>query len=292
MPTLKTWVMASRPKTLPAAVAPVVMGTAMAYADGHYAPVIAVTTLMAALFLQIGTNFANDYFDFIHGADTPQRQGPTRVTQAGLVSLPAMRRATALSFLIAAAFGLLLVIHGGWPILVIGVLSIAAAVFYTAGPVPLGYIGLGDILVLIFFGFAAVGGSYYLQTRTISAAVLIAGVGPGLLSTAILAVNNLRDRETDLMTGKRTLAVRFGVRFARFEYLLSILIAACVPVVLCSITGGHYACLLSIVPLLFAIRSIRTVFMSEPGPALNAVLGTTGRLLFFYSLAFAVGWIL
>ncbi|NQU38927.1 MAG: 1,4-dihydroxy-2-naphthoate polyprenyltransferase [Lentisphaerae bacterium] len=292
MPSLKTWIMASRPKTLPAAVAPVMIGTAMAAADGHCSGLIAAATLLAALFIQIGTNFANDYFDFVHGTDTPDRKGPTRVTQAGLVSLGGMRWATAFSFGVAAAFGLLLIYHGGWPILLIGVLSIIAGVFYTAGPHPLGYIGLGDILVLIFFGFAAVGGTYYVQTGTINTVVLIAAVGPGLLSTAILAVNNLRDRTTDIKTGKRTLAVRFGSRFARGEYLFTIVVTACVPIVLCLLTRAHYLSLLSIATLLLTIPSIKTVFGSEGGPALNHVLGATGRVLFLYSLAFTIGWLL
>jgi 1,4-dihydroxy-2-naphthoate octaprenyltransferase len=292
MPTLNTWIMASRPKTLPAAVAPVLIGSAMAYADGFFSPLIALATLMGALFIQIGTNFANDYFDFVKGTDTDQRLGPTRVTQAGLVSLREIRWATALSFLVAAAFGGILIYYGGWPILAIGVLSIVFGVLYTAGPIPLGYIGLGDILVLIFFGFVAVGGTYYLQTGTLNAAVLIAGAGPGLLSTAILAVNNLRDRDTDASTGKRTLAVRFGVRFARYEYLLSILITACIPVALCIMTQGHYASLTASLFLLLTIPSIKRVFHREGGPELNSVLGATGRALFLFSIAFAVGWIL
>ena len=292
MPSLKTWIMASRPKTLPAAVAPVLIGTAMAAADGACAASIAVATLLAALAIQVGTNFANDYFDFLHGADTPDRQGPTRVTQAGLVSLAGMRLATVLSFLVAAAFGLFLAYHGGWPIILIGVLSILAGIFYTAGPRPLGYIGLGDILVLIFFGFVAVGGTYYLQTGSINPLVLLAGAGPGLLSTAILAVNNLRDRETDLQTGKRTLAVRFGSRFARGEYLVTIVAAACLPIVLCLLTRAHYLALLAVAGLLPVVPALRRVMQGATGPALNDTLAATGRALFLYSLAFAIGWLL
>lgn len=292
MPSLKTWIMASRPKTLPAAVAPVLIGTAMAAADGACSPSIAAATLLAALAIQVGTNFANDYFDFLHGADTPDRQGPTRVTQAGLVSLAGMRLATALSFLVAAAFGLFLAYHGGWPIALIGVLSILAGIFYTAGPRPLGYIGLGDILVLIFFGFVAVGGTYYLQTGSINPLVLLAGAGPGLLSTAILAVNNLRDRETDLQTGKRTLAVRFGSRFARGEYLVTIVAAACLPIVLCLLTRAHYLALLAVAGLLPVVPALRRVMQGATGPALNDTLAATGRALFLYSLAFAIGWLL
>ncbi len=292
MSPLKIWIMASRPKTLSAAVAPVLIGTAMAYADGAFSVRIALATLMSALFIQIGTNFANDYFDFVHGTDTPNRLGPTRVTQAGLVSLHAMRWATAISFMLAAAFGLILTYYGGWPILAIGVLSIMAGFFYTAGPYPLGYIGLGDVLVLLFFGFAAVGGTYYLQTKTLNTVVLVSAIAPGLLSTAILAVNNLRDRETDMLTAKRTLAVRFGARFSRFETLACIVITACIPIALCIITHAHYACLFSMPVLLLTAPSIKTVFRSESGAALNRVIGDTGHALSLYSIIFSIGWIL
>lgn len=292
MSKLKPWIMASRPKTLPAAIAPVLIGLALAYADGAFSPTIAGATLMAALCLQIGTNYANDYFDFLHGADTEDRQGPTRITQAGLVTLSQMRWGTAIVFLVAALFGAILVFHGGWPILVIGLLSIAAGVFYTAGPFPLGYLGLGDLLVLLFFGFAAVGGTYYLQTGHVTTQALLAGVAPGLLSTAILAVNNLRDIDTDRQTGKRTLAVRFGARFAKVEYLGCLLVAAGVPLLLCSLVRDHYFALASMAVLLLAVPSIRIVCVGPGGPVLNQVLASTGRVLFLFSVVFCVGWLL
>ncbi len=292
MSKLKPWIMASRPKTLPAAIAPVLIGLALAYADGAFSPTIAGATLMAALCLQIGTNYANDYFDFLHGADTEDRQGPTRITQAGLVTLSQMRWGTAIVFLVAALFGAILVFHGGWPILVIGLLSIAAGVFYTAGPFPLGYLGLGDLLVLLFFGFAAVGGTYYLQTGQVTTQALLAGVAPGLLSTAILAVNNLRDIDTDRQTGKRTLAVRFGARFAKVEYLGCLLVAAGVPLLLCSLVRDHYFALASMAVLLLAVPSIRIVCVGPGGPVLNQVLASTGRVLFLFSVVFCVGWLL
>ena len=292
MSKLKPWIMASRPKTLPAAIAPVLIGLALAYADGAFSPTIAGATLMAALCLQIGTNYANDYFDFLHGADTEDRQGPTRITQAGLVTLSQMRWGTAIVFLVAALFGAILVFHGGWPILVIGLLSIAAGVFYTAGPFPLGYLGLGDLLVLLFFGFAAVGGTYYLQTGQVTTQALLAGLAPGLLSTAILAVNNLRDIDTDRQTGKRTLAVRFGARFAKVEYLGCLLVAAGVPLLLCSLVRDHYFALASMAVLLLAVPSIRIVCVGPGGPVLNQVLASTGRVLFLFSVVFCVGWLL
>jgi 1,4-dihydroxy-2-naphthoate octaprenyltransferase len=292
MNRVKPWLMACRPKTLPAAVAPVLMGLALGYSDGAFDAAVAAVTLVTALLLQVGTNYANDYFDFVHGTDTAERQGPTRITQAGLVSLEQMRLATVIVFLGAALGGLFLVYRGGWPILVLGLLAIASAVFYTAGPVPLGYVGLGDLLVLVFFGFVAVGGTYTLQTGTIKATALLAGLAPGMLSTAILAVNNLRDHATDAETGKRTLAVRFGVRFARMEYLFALLVAAAVPVILCVVTRAHYASLPAIATLLFALPALRSVLCGKAGPALNHVLAVTGRVLFLYSVVFAIGWIL
>ncbi|RMF56518.1 MAG: 1,4-dihydroxy-2-naphthoate octaprenyltransferase, partial [Calditrichaeota bacterium] len=197
----KVWLMASRPRTLGAAIAPVLMGLSMAYADmGLHMP-SAIATLICALLIQIGTNFANDYYDFVQGADTGERLGPTRATQAGLVTPQAMKKAFIMVFSVAFLIGLYLIWRGGWPIFLIGVLSILFGILYTGGPYPLGYNGLADIFVLIFFGPVAVGGTYYLQTLQINGLVLIAGLAPGLISTALLTVNNLRDVITDRQAG-------------------------------------------------------------------------------------------
>ncbi|MBI3119171.1 MAG: 1,4-dihydroxy-2-naphthoate octaprenyltransferase, partial [Candidatus Hydrogenedentes bacterium] len=188
-PSLKTWLLAARPKTLWAGVSPVIIGSAMAWEAGAFHPAAALAALAGAVLIQIGANFANDYFDFIKGTDTAERVGPTRVTQAGLVTPRQMRNATALVLALAFLIGLYLASRGGWPILLIGLLSIAFAVLYTGGPFPLAYLGLGDLFVLIFFGLVAVSGTYYVQALQLPLAALLAGIAPGLFSTAILTVN-------------------------------------------------------------------------------------------------------
>jgi 1,4-dihydroxy-2-naphthoate octaprenyltransferase len=290
--TLQAWILASRPKTLWAAISPVIIGTAMAYGEGRAHMISATLALLAAVLIQIGTNFANDYFDYIHGADTRERLGPTRVTQAGLIKPKTMKIATILIFTSAFMAGVYLIWRGGWPILIIGLLSILFGVLYTAGPYPLGYNGLGDIFVLVFFGIVAVGGTYYVQTLTIDWLVILAGLSPGLFSMAILTVNNLRDVKSDMESGKMTLAVRFGENFARWEYLASVLIACLVPIILFFLTGSHLYALAASGVFIAAIPSIKTVFEQKPGIIFNQVLATTGKLLLIYSLMFSLGWIL
>ena len=190
---LKIWITASRPKTLWAAFSPVIIGTAMAYGEGKVHWLSAFLAAVGAILIQIGTNFSNDYYDYFRGVDKKERLGPLRVTQAGLVKPETMKRATILIFSLAFISGLYLIYRGGWPVLIIGLLSILFGILYTAGPYPLGYNGLGDIFVLIFFGLVAVGGTYYVQALEINKLVLLAGLSPGLFSTAILTVNNLRD---------------------------------------------------------------------------------------------------
>jgi 1,4-dihydroxy-2-naphthoate octaprenyltransferase len=289
---LKVWLLAARPKTLWAAIAPVLIGTAMAFDDeaGHWPSALAA--LIGAVLIQIGTNFANDYFDFKKGADQYERLGPTRVTQAGLVTSQAMKAATLATFSLAILVGIYLVVRGGWPIVVIGVLSILFAVLYTAGPYPLGYHGMGDVFVLIFFGPVAVAGTYYVQALDINGTVVLAGFSPGLFSVAILTVNNLRDIRSDDLSGKKTLAVRFGRTFVRMEYLLSVVIASLLPVLFYFTTQTHqYATATALVPIA-AIPSIRSVFGKAQGQALNNVLAATGKLLLLYSVVFSIGWLL
>jgi 1,4-dihydroxy-2-naphthoate octaprenyltransferase len=288
---LKIWMLAARPKTLWAAIAPVIIGTAMAYESGSPHWMSALAALLGAIFIQIGTNFANDYFDHLKGVDQGERLGPTRVTQAGMVSPAQMKTATTIVFLLALLTGVYLVWRGGIPIVVIGLLSILFGVLYTGGKYPIGYIGLGDIFVLIFFGPVAVGGTFYVQTLTINYPVIIAGIAPGLFSVAILTVNNLRDIENDSSSGKKTLAVRFGRRFSQMEYLLSIVVACLVPLVIYFATATKLYSALSILVLLPAIPSFKTVFNSQ-GKILNDVLASTGKLLLLYSVIFSIGWIL
>lgn len=288
----KVWLLAARPKTLFASVAPVLIGAAMAAADGAFHTPAALCALLGAVLIQIGTNYANDYFDFVKGTDTEERLGPTRATQAGLVTPARMRLAAGITFGLAALIGTYLVYRGGWPIIVIGVLSILLGVLYTGGPYPLGYLGLGDLFVLVFFGPVAVGGTYYVQALVVTPEVIVAGLAPGLLATAILTVNNLRDVAGDRKAGKQTLAVRFGVGFARIEYIACVATACIlIPVGLCAWTGGHYAALTACLVFGAAVPGIRSVLKDE-GPALNLTLAGTGRITFFYSILFSAGWLL
>ena len=292
MEKLKIWIDASRPKTLPAAAAPVIMGSAMAFNDRLMHVPSALAALFAALLIQIGTNLANDYFDYIKGADTKDRLGPTRATQAGLVPPSTMKWAFILAFGIAFLIGLYLIHRGGWPILLIGLSSILFGILYTGGPYPLGYNGLGDIFVLIFFGPVAVGGTYYVQALDINHVVILAGLAPGLISTAILTVNNLRDINTDANAGKRTLVVRFGVGFAKKEYILSIVAACLLPLLLIYLTSENFYSVLTLFVLIPSIPGMKTILENKHDIALNKVLADTGKMLFIYSIIFSVGWII
>ena len=284
------WASAARIRTLPASVAPVLIGVVLAYADGLGHAPAAWAALLGAILIQVGTNYANDYFDFVKGADTAERQGPRRAVQSGLISPEAMRRATILVFGLAVLVGLYLAARGGWPIVVVGVASILCGVLYTGGPYPLGYRGLGDLFVLLFFGPVAVAGTYWVQALELDWRPIVAGLGPGLISVAILAVNNLRDRETDAKAGKRTLAVRLGARFTRLEYTAAVLVACLCPLVFMAAGVAGLGMLLPLVTLLAAWPVHRTVWRRSDGPALNAALADTGRLLMLYAVLFSIGW--
>ncbi|MCC5862885.1 MAG: 1,4-dihydroxy-2-naphthoate polyprenyltransferase [Gammaproteobacteria bacterium] len=286
------WLLAARPKTLPAALAPVLIGTVMAASAGLAHWPAAVAALLGALLIQVGTNFANDYFDFLKGADTAARVGPRRMVQSGLISPAAMRRAAVIAFALAVLVGAYLVWRGGLPILAVGLVSIASGVLYTGGPWPLAYKGLGDLFVLVFFGPVAVGGTYYVQALTIDGWVLLAGLGPGLVSVAILTVNNLRDIDTDARADKRTLAVRLGPDFARWEYLLALLAAAALPLVFLAAGRAGPAIALTLLVPLAAIPAIRRVFAAHDALALNRTLATTGQLLLLHAVLFSIGWTL
>lgn len=288
-PGFLLWVQASRPRTLPAAAAPVLIGSAMAFASHSAHWLSALAALVGALFIQIGTNFANDYYDSAKGADTTDRLGPTRLTAAGLIRPEQMKKAMVIAFALALLVGVYLVWRGGWPIIVIGILSLLFGFMYTGGPMPLGYIGLGDLFVLIFFGPVAVGGTYYVQTLAINSEVLIAGLAPGLLSMAILTVNNLRDIDTDRCTGKKTLAVRFGAVFSQWEYLFCLVMAAIIPLLLWQLSGKHTYALAASLILIPAVPAIRTAF-TRSGAVLNELLSDTGKLLLLYAMLFSIGW--
>jgi len=289
---ISIWFMAIRPRTLPAAAAPVLIGTAMALKEAKISIAIFLVTLAAALFIQIGTNLANDYFDFLKGTDNKDRRGPTRVMHAGLLGKKEVGISIVLVFLLALICGIFLTFIGGIPIIIIGVLAIIFGIFYTAGPLPLGYIGLGEIFVLVFFGPVAVGGTFYLQTLDINLPVIIAGLAPGFLSVAILTANNLRDIETDKKSGKKTLVVRFGYHFGIIEYYFSIIIALLVPAVLVFMTRDHYFSLLGILGILPAAWLLKKISSRPEAPALIKILSGTGNVLLVYSILFFFFWLM
>ncbi len=286
----RVWIQAARPKTLPAAVAPVAMGIAVAFRDDVSHLASAAAALLGALLIQIGTNFANDYFDGVKGTDTDDRLGPRRAVQAGLIQPAVMRRAFVFTFALAVLVGAYLVTRGGWPIVVIGLLSVLFGVLYTGGPRPLGYLGLGDVLVLIFFGPVATAGTYYVQGLRWSEAAVLAGLGPGMLAVGLLTVNNLRDIDGDRIAGKRTLAVRFGPAFAKAEYVASLLVAALVPLLLWAFVGAPAGVLAASAVCLVGVPALLAVLRWQRGERLEGALAGTGRLLVLYALAFCVGW--
>lgn len=287
-----TWLSAARPATLPAAVAPVLVGTAaIAGAEGEFSLAIFAATLAAALLIQVGTNLANDVFDFQRGADNADRLGPPRVTQSGLIPPERVRAGTYAAFGAAAAIGLYLVFVGGWPILALGAASIAAGLAYTGGPWPLGYHGLGDLFVFVFFGLVAVMGTYYLQAGGVSATALAASVPVAMTVTAILVVNNLRDIETDRRAGKNTLAVRLGARRTRVQYGLLVLGAyALLP--LLTVTGASNWAGLPALSLPLALGLCRSVLSGAQGRALNPVLKRTAQLHLAFGCLLALGLVL
>lgn len=288
----RVWLLAARPKTLPVAVAVVLVGTALAAADGGFHLPSALLALAAALGIQILANLVNDYADFRKGTDDEKRLGPLRVTSAGLVTPAQMRRAIAVTLALILSLSLYLVVRGGLPILLIGVLSVLSGILYTAGPFPLGYIGLGDLFVLVFFGPLAVAGTHYVQVLRFSPVAALAGVGPGLLAVAVLTVNNLRDMEGDRASGKLTLAARFGLSFARLEYLSCLIGATLVPALLLLFAPRRPLALAAAGMWLFAAAPLRAVFTRREGPVLNQALAQTGRLLLVYAALFSAGWLL
>jgi 1,4-dihydroxy-2-naphthoate octaprenyltransferase len=286
--SVRAWLLAARPATLTAAAAPVLVGTACAHASGGLSVGPALGALVGSMLLQIGANFANDVFDYEKGADTEERLGPTRAVQAGLVTPDGMKRGMWIVFGLAFLVGVYLTAVAGWPIVVIGLASIAAAIAYTGGPYPLGYHGLGDVFVMGFFGFVAVGGTAFVQLGTVPPLCAWAAVPVGALATAILVVNNVRDRETDVHAGKRTLPVRFGRTAGLGEYVLLLVAAYAVPGLL-ALTGalGSFV-LLPLLTLPIAARLARRV-LTDTGRVLNLSLVGTAKLLFLHSALFAAG---
>ncbi len=283
---LAIWIQAARLRTLPASASPVILATAWAYREGGMHLPSALAALWGSLWIQIGVNFANDLQDALRGADTPERVGPLRAVASGAVTPAAMKRAVAFAFGLASLGGLYLIARAGWPILAIGLASFVAALAYSGGPFPLGYRGLGDLFVFVFFGPVAVLGTEYVQRLQLSAGAAALSLAMGALSTAILIVNNVRDRHTDQKAGKRTLAVRLGKRGSLVEYVLCLALAYGVAVGFAWVERR----LLLLLPLLTlpgAVRLYRRL-RDQEGRALNGVLAGTARLLLHYTLLFSV----
>jgi 1,4-dihydroxy-2-naphthoate polyprenyltransferase len=291
---MRIWLMAARPRTLPAAIAPVLVGTAAVVEWAGRLPRFGafLAALVGSIFIQIGTNLANDYSDAERGADTADRLGPVRVTSAGLVTPQRVLVATWVAFGVAVACGIYLTAVAGVVILLIGAVSIAAGVLYTGGPRPYGYAGLGEVFVFLFFGLVAVNGSYYVQVEQLDALPLGLSIAVGFLATAILVVNNVRDVDTDRRAGKMTLAVRMGRRNAVALYRALVLGAYVVLPIALVAGGGSLLPLIGLLSLPLAVPPLRTMSNRTDGPSLNAALAATGALLGAFSLLVALGLLL
>lgn len=299
--SLKAWVMAARLHTLPAGIAPVVVGIGLASADGVFSWLPALAALVGAILIQIGTNFVNDYTDALRGADSPDREGFTRVTASGMIPAETVRMAAAVTFAAAIGVGFYLVYVGGAPIVVIGLVSILCGYAYTGGPIPFGYRGLGDLFVFVFFGLVAVAGTYYVQAvdiladpltltipaGTVTLEAILGGVAMGALTTAILVINNLRDIEEDREAGKRTLAVVLGPTWTRIEFTALLVLAYLVPVYF--ILEGAPLAAVVFLSLPYAGLLLRTIWRTREGQALNEALSRMGRLTLGFALLFAAG---
>jgi 1,4-dihydroxy-2-naphthoate octaprenyltransferase len=287
MPRYRIWILASRPRTLTAAAAPVLLGTGLAVGHGAFRWGPAIASLFGALLIQIGTNLANDYYDHLRGGDTEDRIGPLRATQAGLLPPRTVRTGAFIVLAFALGVGVYLVSVGGLPILLIGIASLICAVAYTGGPFPLAYHGLGDVFVFVFFGLFAVGGTYWVQALAFSSEVLLAGAGMGAMATAILVVNNLRDIWTDARAGKRTLAVRMGPTGTKAEYLLLVFGALAVPILGINAFGWGTWTLLTLLSALPLMNPILAVFAFSPARdprTLIPPLGGTAQAAGLYGL--------
>jgi 1,4-dihydroxy-2-naphthoate octaprenyltransferase len=289
MTPARAWLLAARPRTLVAAVAPIAVGTAVASAQGAARAPLAALALATSLLLQVTANFANDLFDFERGADTEERQGPARAVASGWITPRAMRRGVALCAAATAATGLGLVVAGGWPIALAGLSSLAVALAYTGGPWPLGYHGLGDACVFLFFGIVGVVGAHYVQTQVFSPLALVAALPVGSLVTAILVVNNLRDLDTDAHAGKRTLAVRMGGRATRTYFALLLVLAFAVPLGLVLTGRVSRTALLPLLTAPLALQLARGVARADTRDAFERALRGSARLAALFALLFAAG---
>ncbi|MBU3665845.1 MAG: 1,4-dihydroxy-2-naphthoate polyprenyltransferase [Chthoniobacterales bacterium] len=288
---MNPWILAARPRTLGAGIIPVLAGAALAFAAGMFDPVTTALIVACAVLIQIATNYFNDAIDHAKGADASGRIGPVRVTSAGLLPAPDVMRAGAACLALAVLFSIPLVVRGGWPIVAIGALSMLFAYAYTGGPFPLAYLGLGEIFVVLFFGLVAVAGTFYLNTLELSPAALLAGLQIGLHSSVLLAVNNLRDIESDRAAHKRTLAARFGLVFARRENA-TLILAPFVLGILWLPLGCFWAFMLPLITLPHAWWLTRACLEAQPDRSVNQLLAQAAALHAVFGLLLAAGFII
>ena len=289
--SIRAWVLAARPATLTAAFAPVAVGTACAWRAGGFRADAALAALVGAFLIQIATNFANDMYDFQKGADTEARLGPVRAAQAGLLTVAQLRRGILVTFGLALLVGVYLTVIAGPVVVLIGISSILSGLAYTGGPFPLAYNGLGDLFVMIVFGFVAVCGTAFVQMSSVPSTAWLAAIPIGALATGILAVNNVRDFEGDRDAGKRTLVVRFGRRWGVLEYLTLIVVSYAMPVIMFLLDFTDAWGLLPLLTLPWALKLVRSVSRDQ-GPTLNHTLAGTAKLLSVFGFLFAIGIVL
>jgi 1,4-dihydroxy-2-naphthoate octaprenyltransferase len=282
-------VLASRPKTLPAAASPVIVGWGIALGMHHFALLPAMVTLLCAVLIQIGTNMVNDVLDFQKGADTSERLGPVRVTLSGLLTPQQVWLATLATFGLAALGGVYLAFYAGWPVIVIGLACMLAGYLYTGGPLPLTHIGLGDLFVLLFFGFTALCGTVFVLTGSIPPIAWLSAFGVGVLVTDILVVNNIRDINTDRQAGRINIPSQYGRCAGEIEYGVLVIFAYITPPLMILLTGENPAVLLALLSLPLAIRLFLRLKATPIGREFNTLLAGTARLLLVYSLLLAVG---
>ena len=284
----RSWILAARPKTLPAAVVPVLLGTAVAISDNKFQPLAAFIALICSVLIQVGTNFVNDLYDYLKGSDKKDRVGPARVLASGLISVKEMKLGIFLCFGFTFFLGLYLVYLGGMIILLIGILSIFFGYAYTAGPYPLSYNGLGDVFVFVFFGFVGTIGTYYVQALDVSWVAVLVSIPAGALITNILVVNNYRDIEEDRVNNKKTLAVLFGKRYSRFQYYSSLIISYAVPIIIYFNYKQSILILLPLITLPLALRLVK-MMLTYKGNQLNETLALTAKFSALFAILLSIG---
>ncbi len=289
--SIKAWLLAARPKTLTGAATPVLLGCALAYADGGFQCIPALLCFLFAFLMQTDANFINDYFDYLKGSDREDRLGPERACAQGWITLPAMKRGMVLTTLAACLVGCGLLFYGGWEMIPVGLLCVLFAFLYTAGPYPLAYHGWGDVLVLIFFGFVPVGCTYYVMCHDWNTAVTIASLACGLIIDTLLMVNNFRDREQDALSGKKTLVVRFGGVTGSWLYL-ALGFAAAILCLWFAANGNWWAGLLPQLYLIPHFLTWRKMVRIDHGKALNSILGETSRNMILFGVLLSIGLML